>query len=98
MKKLLLAMLLSGSVYAEPITVEKPVICDATETVFKTLSSEDYQEKPIWLASGTDKLANYSLWVNASAKTWTIVQFTKNVACILGVGESFTIISKKPVS
>lgn len=98
MKKLLLMILLSSSVYAEPVTIEKPVICDATETVFKSLSGENYQETPIWLASSTEKLVNYSLWVNVSTKTWTIVQFNKNIACILGVGESYSIIGKKPIS
>lgn len=97
MKKLLLMILFSSSVYAEPTTIEKPVICDATEIVFKTLSGKDYQERPIWLASSTEKLVNYSLWVNASTKTWTIVQFDKNIACVLGVGESYTIIDKKPI-
>jgi hypothetical protein len=97
MKKLLSVMFLASSAYAEPVTINKPIVCDAAEIVFKTLSGENYQERPIWLATSTEKLVNYSLWVNASSKTWTIVQFNKDIACILGVGESYTTIGKKPI-
>jgi len=89
--------LASCSVYAEPVTINKPIVCDAAEIVFKTLSGENYQERPIWLATSSEKLVNYSLWVNVSSKTWTIVQFNKDIACILGVGESYTTIGKKPI-
>jgi hypothetical protein len=93
MKKLLALVLITGSVWAEPTTIKKEVVCDSAEVVFKALSSADYQEKPVWLGAGTEneRLINYSLWVNTSAKTWTIVQFNNKIACILGTGEAYTI-------
>jgi len=96
MKKLLSLILFSSSVWAEPFEIKKPVICDKTETVLKVLSSADYQEKPIWLGAADEKLVNYSLWINASTKNWTIVQFNNDFACVIGTGESYTILSKKP--
>lgn len=95
MKKLFLMILFSSSVWADPITIEKPVICDRNETIFKALAGKNYQEKPVWLGASDEKLVNYSLWVNASTKTWTIVQFNSDIACILGTGEAFTLMSKK---
>jgi hypothetical protein len=96
MKKLLLMALISISVQAEPFEMKKPVICDKTEVIFKILSGSDYKEKPIWLGAADEKLVNYSLWVNPATTNWTIVQFNNDVACILGTGESYTILTKKP--
>ncbi len=96
MKKLLSLILVSSSVWAEPFEIKKPVICDKTDTLLKVLSSSNYQEKPIWLGAADEKLINYSLWVNSSTKNWTIVQFNNDVACVIGTGESYTILSKKP--
>jgi hypothetical protein len=96
MKKLLLMAMFSVSVSAAPVEVNKPVICDKTETLVKLLSSSNYQEKPIWLGASDETLVNYSLWINASTKNWTILQFNNEIACIIGTGESYTILSKKP--
>ena len=99
MKHLLsLILLASSAVLAAPFEVKKPLVCDNTETLLKVLSSSNYQEKPIWLGASDEKLVNYSLWVNASTKNWTIVQFNNDIACIIGTGESYTILSKKPIS
>ena len=98
MKKLLSLILFSSFAWAEPVTIKKPVICDETDIVFKALSSSNYKESPIWLGASDEKLVNYSLWVNASSKTWTIVQFNNEIACILGTGEAYTVIGKKPIS
>ena len=95
-RKLLLLLVVTNSVWANPFEMKKPVICDKTEVVLKILSSADYQEKPIWLGAADEKLVNYSLWVNPSTKSWTIVQFNNDVSCVIGTGESYTIISKKP--
>jgi hypothetical protein len=98
MKKLLSLILITGSVWAAPVEVKKPIICDNTETVLKLLSGGNYQEKPIWLGASDEKLVNYSLWVNDSTKNWTIVQFNNEIACILGTGEAYTTFgSKKPI-
>lgn len=97
MKKLLALILITGSVWAEPTIVKKEVVCDRIEVVLKVFSGAEYQEKPIWLGSGNENepLNNYSLFVNQETKTWTIIQFNKETACVLGAGEGFNILSKK---
>jgi len=99
MKHLLsLIILVSSSVLAAPFEVKKPIICDNTEVLLKLLSSTNYQEKPVWLGASDEKLVNYSLWVNASTKNWTLVQFNNDIACILGTGEAYTTFGgKKPI-
>ena len=85
MRKFLLGvLLLPAFAFAEPVTVEKPVICDTPKIVVESISGT-YQEQPSWI--GRDNSSKYALFVNEKTKTWTMIQFNDNIACIIGVGE-----------
>ena len=85
MRKLLLGvLLLPVFAQAQPVTVEKPVICDKPEVVIKSLQDR-FKEQPLWL--GIDEKSRYALFVNEKTKDWTIIQFNDNIACVIGVGE-----------
>ena len=88
MKILLVAFLLSlisSVAYAEDsFVIEKPVLCSTPRTVIEALSGSDFQEDPIW--TGNNDEDRYVLMVNKKTKTWTIVQFNSNTACIVGSG------------
>lgn len=87
MKKILLILaLLPVIVLAQPVTVEKPVICDKTPRVLAALTSNDIKERPFWL--GTDDESKFSLFVNEQTGAWTFIQFNDKIACILGTGEN----------
>jgi len=90
-------VILTGSVFAQPVTVQKPVECVKTETLFQGLISSDYKEKPIWLGiqSGAP-LPKYSLFVNEQTKSWTLIQFDEKMSCVLGTGEASTPIFNGP--
>jgi hypothetical protein len=94
---LLLALLIVGLVAAQSVIIQKPMKCADTKTVIQALTGEDYKEKPIWLGieSGAT-VSRYSLFVNEQTKTWTLIQFDENVACVLGVGEASTEIFNGP--
>jgi hypothetical protein len=79
-------LLLPALAYAQPVTVEKPVICDTPKTVIETLTGKGYQEQPFWI--GNDETSRYILLANERTKSWTIVQFNKNIACVLGTGDN----------
>jgi len=84
------------TIVAQPMTAKKEVYCDKTETVISVLKGRDYEESPIWFGKEKDsKTPHYSLFVNQETKTWTIIQFNKDSACVLGTGESFSTPSKK---
>ncbi len=86
---LLLVVSVIGIVAAQPVTVQKPVDCVNTETLFQGLISSNYKEKPIWLGIQSDApLPKYSLFVNEQTKSWTLVQFDEKIACVLGTGEN----------
>lgn len=87
-------LLLPVFALAQPVTVEKPVICDKTEKVISTLMNGEYKEQPLWI--GVDSKSRYSLFVNEKTRTWTFVQFNENIACVLGLGESSKSIFPDP--
>ena len=90
-------VILTGSVFAQTMTVQKPVECVNMEILFRGLISNDYKEKPIWLGIQSDApLPKYSLFVNEQTKSWTLIQFDEKIACVLGTGEASTQIFNEP--
>jgi hypothetical protein len=86
MKKFLVSVLLLPvlSIAQEPVIVEKPVVCEKVEIILNSLTKE-FSEKPVWLGESSD--SKYSVFVDKKG-SWTIIQFTDKIACILGTGET----------
>jgi hypothetical protein len=90
MLKILVAALLAVSLnsHAEVVTIEKPIVCDTLENVTKRLN-ESYGEVPIAvLDSDKTKIA---VLVNFKSTSWTVIEFNKELSCILGVGTGFNL-------
>jgi hypothetical protein len=90
MKKLLgllliIPLLTSAQSSSGPVTIEKTVVCDRTQNVLDVIINGRYQENPVW--GGVDDNSRYSLLVNRETGSWTLIQFTKETACILGTGQ-----------
>ena len=95
MRKFLLGVLLLPALaVAQPVTVEKPVICEKTEKVIDSLQKGQYKENPSWI--GYDDKSKYALFVNEKTRTWTMIQFNENIACIIGVGEGSKLVFSGP--
>jgi hypothetical protein len=95
---IILLVLIVGLVAAQTVSVQKPLICADTKELMNSLVGEDYKEKPIWMGVEKDSaLARYSLFVNEETKTWTLIQFDKKTACVLGTGEASTQMFNGPV-
>jgi hypothetical protein len=85
-------LLLPAVALAQPVTVEKKVICDSLEAVMASLSGENIKEVPIWFGKEPEsELPGYSVLVNEKTGTWSIIQFNQKAACIIGAGEGFQI-------
>jgi len=94
MKKLiviLVAVLLTTAAISESTQAKKNVLCDDTKTMYNELVNGEYAERPVW--GGKDEKSNYGLLINEETGTWTFIQFDKEIACILGVGESSRILN-----
>ena len=90
MYKLTMAFLfcLAGSIAhaQEVIDLSKPVKCSNAEFVMNHFLKE-YGEMPLWV--GKESTGNHiTLLVNKDKKTWTLVQYDSNMACVLGTGET----------
>ena len=84
MKKYLAALLfVSTAGYAQFVETQKPVICAKPEIVFKELAAT-YNERIFWAGKGEE--TTYLLWVNSKTNSWTLVQSTKALSCIIGTG------------
>lgn len=86
-------LLLPVFALAEPVTVEKPVVCDRVEKVFEELQGQSYKEQPIWIGAGEN--STFTIFANEKTKTWTVVQFNDNIACVLGMGDNGRLIFLK---
>jgi len=82
---------------AQSIQINKPVTCDSTLLVFQALL-EQAGEKPIWVGKGDGADTSTTVVLaNEKTKSWTIIQFDKNMACVLGSGVSSQQIFTGPV-
>lgn len=63
----------------------KPIVCDSVQNV-TTIMKEQYGEEPVWFGNDLQDNSKYVMLTNHQTKTWTFVQFTKEWACVLGVG------------
>ena len=89
MKKLIVFLLMASVIavalaQSTAVEINKKVVCDDTKTLLDTLLNE-YKESPVW--AGTDDKSRYSLLINQETGTWTMIQFDKDITCVLGIGE-----------
>ncbi len=68
---------------------QKPVLCDNSRKVISALM-EKWGEIPVWTAKDGQDDSRYLLLVNPKTRSWTMLQYTPENACILGLGEAST--------
>ena len=71
---------------AEPRRLNKPVMCDNTEKVFRTMV-EEFGETPQWRGATPEQGTSTVLTVNSKTGAWTLIEYTSVMACVIGVGE-----------
>jgi hypothetical protein len=87
MRKFLLGVLLIPALAsAEPVKVDKPVVCDSFENVINFLTT-NYNEKPLLIGSSEDKKVAFV--INPKTLTWTLIEYNQTNACLLSRGEGF---------
>jgi len=69
---------------------QKPIVCSDLKTVIEYVSGE-YNEVPFW--NGADDDSKYILMVNPKTKSWTMIQYQNNDACVIGVGNRAHLIN-----
>ena len=87
-KFLILAVLFTVTLdaAAETRRLNKPVICESTEKVFRTMV-EEFGETPVWRGATAEQGTSTVLTVNPKTGAWTLIEYTPIMACVIGVGE-----------
>lgn len=63
----------------------KPVLCDDAKSIVSGLM-KNWGEMPVWTAKDAEDQSRYLLLINSKKGTWTLLQYTPDIACVLGVG------------
>jgi len=102
MKKILIAVLFAAM--STPIVAQnknsdfevlsKEVVCASMSTVLEILKHPRVDEKPIWIGKEQDK-SNLVLLLNAKTNSWTVIQYYRDFACVLGMGEQSEMFAPK---
>jgi hypothetical protein len=88
MKKfLILILMLTTLAHAETRRLNKPVVCESTEKVFRTMM-EEFGETPQWRGATPEQGTSTVLTVNPKTGAWTLIEYTSVTACVIGVGEN----------
>lgn len=93
--RILVVALLSGLysivANAQAFRVDKPVICDESKKIISALN-EHWNERLIWTAGDAKDQSRYGLFVNDKTGSWTMLQLTPEVACIIGTGDKSQLV------
>jgi hypothetical protein len=90
MKKVFFLLFLVLAVHAlGQESVDKPVLCGPSQTLFSFITGPDYKEQLYWIGKTESEDSKFALLVNAKTRTWTIVEFNNDLACILGTGVDY---------
>lgn len=88
MKSLIFGLLLFPAVLsAQVVTIQKPVECAEIE-IMMTAIAKDFKEIPV-LVLTTSANSKIALTANHRTKSWTLLEFNTEIACILSTGEDF---------
>ena len=90
MRKLLLGVLLLPALaLAEPVEVDKKVVCDSAKEMLPFFYKK-HGEQPMFVGIATNG-TNMAILSNPETKTWSIVQFDieTDIACLLEAGTDF---------
>lgn len=90
MRKFLLGVLLLPALaLAEPVKVDKEVVCDSAKEMLPFFYKK-HGELPMFMGTNANG-TNMAILTNPETKTWTIVQFDieQDVACMIEAGTDF---------
>jgi hypothetical protein len=95
MRYLILAFLcLTTSIsYAQLAEYERKLTCGKTKFVLDALT-KIARERVIWVGDSNYSDTKTVVMINTETLTWTMVQYDKDMACVLNNGEGFKIRDK----
>jgi len=76
--------------------VENTVPCGPFRDIVKVLTQEKYKEVPLWVGRSGQDPTSFTLFYNSDRGNFTLLQYYRETACILGMGDSSDIVNLAP--
>lgn len=76
-----------SAIAIEPFTATKSVMCADTRSTFESISAYA-SEAPVW--AGQDSHGKYVLLENNKTRTWTMIYYDAEFACVVAAGTNAT--------
>lgn len=73
--------------------IQRSLPCDETSRLLAQLSVQ-YKETPAWIGK-LENESKYAMFTNTQTKSWTFIQVTPRLSCVLAVGDNFQQIDQK---
>jgi hypothetical protein len=73
---------------SEVTQMQKNVFCSQTQLVLDSIVKE-HKELPLWASKLSN--SNIALFVNYDTKTWTLLQWNDQLACIIEIGKGYIL-------
>jgi len=87
MKTLITAVILSISSLA---TAQTGAVCGEAKEIIQYLQ-DNYKERSIWIEK-SDQGVNYAILGSADSKSWSMIQISDRVACLVLTGSEFIVV------
>ena len=78
---------------AQIITLQKTMQCGDVSIIVNTLQQK-FGEVPVWISQDDENITTYMLTENINAPSWTLLQMTTTIACVVGSGKSTNQVHK----
>jgi len=85
-------VLISTVTHAQLSEYERKFTCGKTQFVISALT-QNAQEKPIWAGADPQTGTQTTILLNTKTLTWSVVQYDRDMACVLQSGEGFQILT-----
>ena len=89
-------MAISTAAAAQWVEMTGVFNCGPLQDIVRVLSRDRWQEFPLWVGQSGDTNSSFVLLVNADKGNWTVLQYHKETACILGAGSHSNIVNLAP--
>jgi hypothetical protein len=78
-------------------TIQKPVVCDLTTKITAVLMDDEIKERLVWAGVNQRNSHTFLLMANDKTGTWTFLEIAEQWACILAMGDRFSLDSLESI-
>jgi hypothetical protein len=81
---LIASLFVCFGVTAEVKKINKEIICSSIEEMDSAIT--EWQEQEVWTGYSPEEKTLYTFSYNQKSRSWSIIQYDNNVACLIGSG------------